>query len=171
MGGEIWVESDLGDGSKFHFTISAKIGAVITMEHPIVTLNLRGISVLVVDDNETNRHILHEMLTSWGMRPQTVANAAEALRAMNRAIEIGEPFAVVLLDSMMPDVDGFTLAEQIREQPEMTSVTMMMLSSADRSGDAAKCRLAGIASYLTKPIKQSTLFDAVITAIATSPWN
>ncbi|MDR3708790.1 MAG: response regulator [Capsulimonadaceae bacterium] len=172
MGGDIWVSSELGKGSVFHFTIACKVGALteeVNSSSP--TVNLRGLAVLVVDDNDTNRHILQEMLSSWGMRPHLVAQAKDALQAMNRAVELGEPFAVVLLDSMMPDTDGFALVEQIKEHPELTSVTMMMLSSSDRFGDAARCRQLGISSYLTKPIKQSALFDAIVSAVMTSVWN
>ena len=172
MGGNIWVESTFGVGSIFHFT--SRFGVAERPAEDVSlrdTLSLAGLSVLVVDDNATNRRILQEMLTNWHMRPSLVDNARDALTAMRKATEIGEPFALVLLDSMMPEVDGFTLIEEIKEHPELTSATLMMLSSADRFGDATRCRQLGVSSYLTKPVKQSLLFDSIMSAVMTSMWQ
>src|SRR5207302_11452174 len=116
---------------------------------------LDGLPVLVVDDNATNRRILEEMLANWRMRPTVVDGGPAALAALERAQEAGEPFALVLLDAMMPGMDGFTLAEKIQEQPQAAGATLMMLSSAGGRGDAARCREIGVAAYLPKPIKQS----------------
>ena len=93
-----------------------------------------------MDDNATNRLILEEMLTNWGMKPTVVEGGREALAALERARECGSPFALVLLDAMMPEMDGFTLAERIRQDPELVGATLMMLSSANRREDAARCR-------------------------------
>ena len=109
--------------------------------------------------------ILQEMLANWGMKPTVVEGGREALAALEQARAAGEPFALVLLDAMMPEMDGFTLAERIRQDSELVGATLMMLSSANRREDAARCRELGVASYLTKPIRQSTLLDAIMTAL------
>ena len=121
-----------------------------------------------MDDNATNRRILREMLTNWGMKPTVVEGGRAALAALEQARGSGSPFALVLLDAMMPEMDGFTLAERIRQDPELVGATLMMLSSANRREDAARCRELGVASYLTKPIRQSTLLDAIMTALGPS---
>jgi PAS domain S-box-containing protein len=165
MGGRLWVESDPGRGSTFHFT--ARLGpaqAAAASRAVSRPASLQDLPVLVVDDNDTNRRILHEMLSNWRMRPTAVAGAADALEALRRAAAAGEPFALVVLDAMMPEVDGFTLARQIRESPDLAGAVLLMLSSAGRSEDAARCRQLGIALYLTKPVKQSELLDAILTA-------
>jgi CheY-like chemotaxis protein/HPt (histidine-containing phosphotransfer) domain-containing protein len=121
--------------------------------------------VLVVDDNATNRRILEEMLANWRMRPTVVDGGPAALAALERARAAGAPFALVLLDAMMPEVDGFMLAAQIREQPGGAGTTLMMLSSAGRREDATRCQELGIRHYLTKPIKQSDLLDGIRIAL------
>jgi CheY-like chemotaxis protein/HPt (histidine-containing phosphotransfer) domain-containing protein len=122
----------------------------------------------VVDDNATNRRILEEMLRNWGMAPTVVEGGRGALAALERARESGFPFALVLLDAMMPEMDGFMLAERIRKEPESVGATLMMLSSANRREDAARCRELGVATYLTKPVRQSTLLDAIMTSVGSS---
>ena len=129
---------------------------------------LHGLRVLVVDDNATNRRILEEMLLSWRMEPTVVEGGPQALAALERAGAAGTPFALVLLDAMMPEMDGFTLAERIRQTPDLVGSTLMMLSSANRREDAARCRELGVAAYLTKPIRQSTLLDGIMSALGSS---
>jgi len=165
MGGRLWVESEPGRGSTFHFT--ARLGpaqAAAASRAVSRPAGLHGLPVLVVDDNDTNRCILQEMLSNWRMRPTAVAGAADALEALRRAAAAGEPFPLVVLDAMMPGVDGFTLARQIKENPDLDGAVLLMLSSAGRSEDAARCRQLGIALYLTKPVKQSELLNAILTA-------
>jgi two-component system, sensor histidine kinase and response regulator len=122
--------------------------------------------VLVVDDNATNRRILNEILTSWGMRPTVVDGGSVALQAMELAHESGRMFPLVLLDFQMPEMDGFQLAERIAQRPHLAGATIMMLSSAGQRGDALRCRELGVAAYLTKPIRQSVLLDALLAALA-----
>ena len=121
--------------------------------------------MLVVDDNATNRRILEEVLTNWHMKPTVVDGARAALAAMEQAREAGEPFALVLTDGMMPEMDGFELAEQIRQHPELAGATIMMLSSAGHPSDRARCRELGVSAYLTKPVKQSDLLDTILTVL------
>jgi two-component system, sensor histidine kinase and response regulator len=166
MGGCLWVESEPSKGSTFHFTCRfARHGAALERPPREEPGRLRGLSVLVVDDNATNRFILAETLTQWQMRPTTVENAHAALQVLESAHQAGEPFTLVLLDAHMPEVDGFTLAERIREHPDLTGATVMMLSSACQSIDASRCQELGLAAYLTKPIKQAELYRAILAAL------
>jgi PAS domain S-box-containing protein len=169
MGGTIELESQVGLGSTFHFTLSfGRAHGPVARPVPAEPAQVHDLPVLVVDDNATNRLILQEMLTKWGMRPTVVEGGREALAALEEAREAGTPFALVLLDGMMPEMDGFTLAARIRQDPELVGATLMMLSSANRREDAARCKELHVAAYLTKPIRQSTLLDAIMTALGPS---
>jgi signal transduction histidine kinase/CheY-like chemotaxis protein len=163
MGGRIWVESSIGHGSTFFFTAQFGVGASAPQRVSIGAL--RGMPVLVVDDNSTNRLILRELLGSWEMDATAVANADDALEAMHDAQRRGRAFPLVLLDAMMPDVDGLALAERIRASRELGEPTLLMLSSAARPVDAETGRRLGIARFLTKPVKQSDLLDAIVESI------
>ena len=163
MGGEIWVESEPGRGSTFHFTARLGLPAAPGIK-PASTKHiiLRGLRVLVVDDNPTNRRILEDTLRNWEMIPVLADSGDAALAALQEAKQAGPPFAVVLTDAQMPGMDGFTLVEKIRQDPEMVGVVIMMLTSAGRRGDASRCRKAGVAAYLTKPIGRSDLLEALL---------
>ena len=165
MGGSIWLESEVGSGSHFHFTARLGIGATAATERPL-PVDLRGLAVLVVDDNSTNREYLRNLLTHWNMRPQAADSAGAALAAMRRARETGDPFRLVLTDCHMPDTDGFTLAESIKADPQFAGAGILMLSSAGQRGDAARCRQIGISGYLTKPVSQAELRRAIESALA-----
>jgi PAS domain S-box-containing protein len=165
MGGRLWVESEPGRGSVFHFTACFGPATAAAASRAVSRPDsLQDLPVLVVDDNETNRLILHEMLTNWRMRPTVATGAEGAMEALRRAAAAGEPFALVLLDAMMPSVDGFTLAGLIKQSPDLAGAVLLMLSSGGRPDDSARCRRLGIAIYLTKPVKQSELLDAILTA-------
>src|SRR6266849_3243890 len=122
---------------------------------------LRGVKVLVVDDNRTNRRILEGMLKRWEMKSRSVEGGEEALAKLSAAREEGEPYALILTDMHMPKMDGFALVERIRQRPELSTATIMMLTSAGHRGDAARCQELGIAAYLLKPIRQSELREAI----------
>jgi two-component system, sensor histidine kinase and response regulator len=161
MGGRLWVDSLPGKGSTFHFTATLEVRKGDAPRRPAVTPTLRGLPVLIVDDNETNRRILREMLESWGMDTTLADGGDAALEELERAAYAGRPFALVLLDGMMPGMDGYTLAERIRTRPHGSTIPLMMLSSAGPDGAGARAAAVGIARSLTKPVKHSTLLDAI----------
>jgi CheY-like chemotaxis protein len=166
MNGRIWIESEAGQGSTFHFTARFKVAhssAIEASENQPRTLD--GLRVLVVDDNSTNRRILEEMLTPWGMLPVCVDGGVAALGAMAQALADQIPFKLVLMDYQMPDLDGFSVAQKIKQNPGLAGATILMLSSVGRHGDAVRCQELGIAAYLTKPVRQSQLFDTIMTAL------
>jgi PAS domain S-box-containing protein len=172
MGGRLWVESEIGKGSRFHFTARLAFpdasASKILPPKPVV---LRGLPVLVVDDNATNRHILEQMLRSWEMRPTTATNGAEGLAELQRAAHAGQPYPLVLLDFMMPEMDGLTVAERIKAQPELASIAIMMLTSAHRREDVERCRELGLQAHLVKPIRPSDLQRAILSALGPADRN
>jgi CheY-like chemotaxis protein len=116
---------------------------------------------LIVDDNYTNRRVLHGMLMRWGMKPTSVDGGKAALQALEVAKNAGRQFPLILLDGQMPEIDGFTLADQIRKNGELIGSTIMMLTSAGHLGDASRCRELGISAYLVKPIRQAELLQSI----------
>ncbi len=165
MGGRIWVESEPGAGSRFHFT--ARLGLQRTVSRratPAEPEEVRDLPVLIVDDNATNRRILKEILTNWQMRPVDVASGTEALRLLKRKGRRGRDFALALIDANMPGMDGFDLIDRVRKDPALKGLKIMILTSSDRIGDVDRCRGLGVQAYLTKPVKQSELLDAILLA-------
>ena len=166
MGGRLWVESEAGQGSTFHFTASFTPAQASAAEAAAPdAVDLRDLPVLIVDDNATNRHVLEEMLLGWRMVPTLTASAPDALAALRVAEESGKPFPLVLTDFQMPVTDGFTLAEAIKKDPAIAGAAIVMLTSAGQPGDAARCRELGVAAYLIKPIKRSELRAAILLAL------
>lgn len=167
MGGRLWVESTEGEGSRFHFTIRFQRTHSKGDElPPSGNIRLHGLIALVVDDNATNRRLLEELLSNWGMKPALADGGWTGLETMKQAKAAGKPFPLVLIDALMPDMDGFTLAERIKEDPLLSGATVMMLTSGGQRGDAARCRKLGIAAYLHKPVKERDLLQAVQLALA-----
>ena len=166
MGGRIWVESEAGRGSAFHFTATfALVAAPAAVGAVPETVDLRGLPVLVVDDSATNRRVLEGMLLGWRMVPTLTASVKEALAAMRLAQGTGSGLRLVLTDAQMPDRDGFALAEAIKSDPALAGTTVVMLTSAGQPGDAGRCRALGVAGYLTKPIKGSELRSTLVMAL------
>jgi two-component system, sensor histidine kinase and response regulator len=195
MGGRIWVESPTdcrawlaaceqaadhspraargtapqggGPGSAFHFTARFRLaaGEAAARRVPAPSDCLRGLTALVVDDNATNRRLLEAVLRNWGMLPTCVESGRDALAAMRREASAGRPYALVLLDVNMPEMDGFDVAARLKEMPSAGDAVILMLTSATRGEDLARCRELGVAAHLTKPVRQSDLLAAVLLAV------
>jgi two-component system, sensor histidine kinase and response regulator len=180
MGGKIWVESEPGNGTHFHFTCrlgvaQTKLGFV----HPSAAPSLAGVSILVVVDNEANRRALGAILKNWGMKATIASRPQDALKILRISSQSSSPFALILCDASIPGprvlsgvlsdseetegkaADRFGLAEHLAAEPWLTSAKMILLTSIGQRGDAARCRELGVASYLTKPVRRSELHAAI----------
>jgi signal transduction histidine kinase/DNA-binding response OmpR family regulator len=162
MGGNMWVESEVGHGSAFHFALRPGISEQTIKGETIAPPEiLRNVNVLVVDDNRTNRRILEGMLERWEMKSTSVEDGEKALAQLSTSQESGDPYALVLTDMHMPGMDGFELIERIRQHPELSAATIMMLTSAGYREDSARCEELGVSAHLLKPIRPSELREAI----------
>jgi two-component system, sensor histidine kinase and response regulator len=167
MGGRIAIDSEVGRGSTFHFDAHfARAGSGAAEAASSTSPKLRGLRVLVVDDNATNRRVLTGMLRMWGAKPSGTDGGPAAILELRRAAAAGEAYPLLLTDAMMPDMDGFMLVEELRKEPSLAPQTIMMLTSADRQTDAARCRRLGMAAYLVKPVKADELQIAILAAMS-----
>ena len=162
MGGRVWLESEVGRGSTFHFTASLGVSTADSVPTPALPRDLLHLPVLIVDDNATNRRILQQLTLSWDMRPTIAENGQEAWRLVQQA---SPPFRLAIIDSRMPGMDGFELAQRILHDPHLSHTMIMMLTSAGQHGDGERCRQLGISAYLLKPIRNSDLFHAILLAL------
>ncbi len=165
MGGNIEVTSEVGRGSEFSFTLTFLPEMGIPRSAAGVAA-LGGRRMLLVDDNETNRRILREMLGAEGVQVDEASTAAEGLEALRRSVQKHTPYHLAILDVQMPDMDGFQLATAVRGEPALKSTRLMMLTSAGQRGDGERCRELGIRGYLTKPLSRADLLEALGTVLA-----
>src|SRR5437016_26908 len=165
MGGDLAVTSEVGRGSEFGFTLTFPLEAG-TQATARAAVSLGGRRLLVVDDNETNRRILRDMLGAEGMAVHEASRADTGMEALRRASGSGTPYDLAILDAQMPDQDGFTLATAIRADRALAATRLLILTSAGQRGDGERCRQLGIQAYLTKPIARADLVEAVGTVLA-----
>ena len=162
MQGRIWVESSIGAGSAFYFTAQFAAGEQTAAQRlSSDAMDLEDVKTLIIDDNSTNRLILREMLSRWGAVVTEAEGGEQGVSELVRAKQADAPYALVLLDRRMPDVDGFEVAQRISQDPTMAGTIILMLTSENRAGDVARSRALGLAAYLVKPVKKSELLEAI----------
>jgi signal transduction histidine kinase/CheY-like chemotaxis protein len=171
MGGEIWLESVAGEGSVFHFTMhfEGTIEAATEEGAPAMLEELRGLPVLIIDDNASHRSVLRRLAERWQMQPEEAASGEEGLKRLEEAMLSGRPYRLVLLDQQMPGMDGFEVIRRMRPQAELKNAAIVMLTSSEHSLSVAKCRELGVGAFLVKPIKAPDLLKSMLKILGKLP--
>src|SRR5215217_603435 len=168
MGGEIGVVSEWGVGSTFFFTLPLEKQPEGVRFVPVPFADLEDTKVLIMDDNETNRKIVYEQVIAWGLKNGMALDGQSALEMLRHASRLGEPYDLAILDMQKPQMGGIELARKIRAEPLVSSTKLVMLSSIGQRGESEEARQAGMDAYLTKPVRQSQLYDAIATVLGTT---
>jgi two-component system sensor histidine kinase/response regulator len=165
MGGRVWVESEPGKGSTFHFTAGFGLQKEGARKNARQALRLHRLPVLIVDDNRTSRRIIVETLKRWDMRPAARGSAAAAYKALENAAAKHRPFPLLMVDAEMPRMDGFALVERVRKHPGLGAPAIVMLTRPGDPEDAQRCRELGVQQRVIKPVRQSDLLDAILASL------
>jgi PAS domain S-box-containing protein len=165
MGGSMLVESQEGKGSTFGFSLRMPLADASAVT-PAPAASLRGLRVLIVDDIEINRRVVHEQISSWGMRNGSYASAEEALRAIREAQAVGDPFDLVIADYQMPGIDGATLAASIKADPALSGVVFILLTSISHWREIRGLEGGSVDACLVKPVRQAKLMETLAGAWA-----
>ncbi|MFN8488580.1 MAG: PAS domain S-box protein [Caldilineaceae bacterium] len=161
MDGAIGVESDEGKGSTFWFTVKLETASSEASMAKMNPVNLKGLRVLIVDDNATHRDILQTYLRVWGMQTECATRGTEGLMCLVRAATTGQPYDLAIIDQMMPGMDGTTLGQTVRSEPALAMTHLIMLTAFDEKGQAQRAQEIGYAAYLTKPVRQARLLETI----------
>ena len=170
MGGRIWLESEMGRESTLNFTAGFALShGNIEDKLRLTDLDLSGLRALIVDDNEINRLVFQDMISSRGLVPTEAVNGKEAIIKAKKAFISGNPYRVLLLDLQMPGMDGFEVAKKLKDESWGKDIKIILLTSVGQKGDTTRCKELGISGYLLKPVEQSELLDVISISLGHTP--